>query len=307
MAKLKERYTVSIEGQQVDVTHPTKLIWPHIQKLAYLQYLIEVSPYLLPYLNNRALTTIRYPHGVSGEFFYQKSCPSYAPDFVDTHYSDDINYIVCSSLPTLVWLGNQGAIDLHVPFNTIDSSRPAEIVFDLDPPSREYFHLAIEAALILKEVFDRLKLVSFVKTSGNKGLQLYIPLPDNQFTYDETRSFTSFAAQYVVGLEPRWFTTERMKKKRGNRLYVDYLQHAPGKTIIAPYSLRGNDEALAATPLFWDEVTRELRPEEFPMEVIMDRLKKKGCPFENYTASKTQQNFTDVLNQLKETIAPRLN
>lgn len=298
MEKQKERYTVMIEGQGVDVTHPDKQIWPHIQKLAYLQYLIEISPHLLPFLENRALTTIRYPHGVTGESFYQKSCPSYAPDFVETYLMDDINYIVCSSLPTLVWLGNQGAIDLHVPFNTIDSSMPSEIVFDLDPPSRDDFNLAIEAALILKEVFDRLKLISFIKTSGNKGLQLYIPLPEDQFTYDETRAFTSFAAQYVTSLEPRWFTTERMKKKRGNRLYVDYLQHAAGKTIIAPYSLRGNNEALVATPLFWDEVTRDLRPEEFPMESILQRIKERGCPFASYEKSKQEQNFASVLGQL---------
>lgn len=305
MGKLKDRHTITIDGQGVDITHPTKLLWPkkNITKLVYLQYLIEISPYLLPFLENRLLTVIRYPDGVGKESFYQKSCPEYAPEYIHTHMSDNINYIVCSELPSLLWLGNQGAIDFHTPFNSIDSTMPREIVFDLDPPSRKEFGLAVEAALIMKEVFERLKLHSFIKTSGNKGLQIYIPLPVNVFSYEETRLFTKFVAQYLTQIEPRWFTTERMKKNRENRLYVDYLQHAAGKTIIAPYSLRGNEEALVAAPIFWSEVSRDLSPSFFPMEAMLERIQKKGCPFQNYERSRDQQNFKALLTQLKKNMA----
>ncbi len=307
MAKLKERHTITIENQQLDITNPSKVLWKkkNIVKLEYLQYLIEVSPYLLPFLQQRHLTVLRYPNGIDEEYFYQKSCPSYAPNFISTDLLEDINYIVCSDLPTLVWLGNQASIDLHTPFNTIYSSKPSEIVFDLDPPSRNEFNLAVEGALIMKEIFDRLDLISFIKTSGNKGLQVYIPLPEDTYTYEETRIFTEFIANFLTNKEPKWFTTERMKKKRDNRLYVDYLQHAAGKTIIAPYSLRGNDEALVATPLFWQEVSSTLSPTQFPMESIIERIKNRGCPFNDFEASKKQQDFSKVMDWLKETL-PKL-
>ncbi len=293
----QERLEVTVGTEQVTITSPLKPVWPdkNIRKQDYLIYLTQASPYLLPFLQNRSLTVIRYPHGVGGESFFQKNCPAYAPDYIKRHKENGIEYIVCDNLETLIWLGNQLAIELHVPFNRIDSHQPSEIVFDLDPPSRESFHLAVEAALIFKDVLDRLKLISFVKTSGNKGLQIYIPLPEKRYTYEETRLFTSFLSDYLVAREPEWFTTERLKKNRGKRLYVDYVQHAEGKTIIAPYSLRANPQALVSTPLYWHEVTRTLLPDDFPMEVIMPRIQANGCPFADFARAKQQQPFADVL------------
>ena len=171
---------------------------------------------------------------------------------------------------------------------------------DLDPPSRDHFHLAIKAAKILKEVFEGLKLITFIKTSGNKGLQIYIPLPENQFSYDQTRQFTEFIADYLVTKEPTYFTTERLKKNRHNKLYVDYLQHAKGKTIVAPYSVRGNDGAFTATPLYWDELADNLSIEAFPLDKTIQRLKEKGCPFQTYFEAKEKQKFEPVLHFLKQ-------
>jgi bifunctional non-homologous end joining protein LigD len=296
----KERAELIIENEKVTITSPSKPLWPDrgIQKLHYLQYLSQIAPHLLPFLEKRLLTVIRYPHGAEGESFYQKNCPDYAPDFVRTHESDGINYIVCSDLPTLIWLGNQLAFEYHIPFHTITSTGPSEIVFDLDPPSRQEFHLAVEAALMIKEVLDKLKLISYVKTSGNKGLQLYIPLPENRYSYEDTRRFTQFIAQFITSKEPNWFTTERMKAKRGNKLYVDYIQHAEGKTIISPYSVRGNKEALVATPLYWKEVTLDLRPEHFPLDQAIERIEKMGCPFASFFDDKKKQSFEPVLEWL---------
>lgn len=301
-SRVKERSELHINGHAVDITHPDKPLWPDkgIEKIHYLQYLRDMSDYILPFLRERELTVIRYPHGAGGERFFQKNCPDYAPDFVRTHRSHDIDYIVCSDLATLMWLGNQLAFELHVPFQTIHSTGPSEIVFDLDPPSREEFHLAIEAAFIIKEILDRLNLTSFVKTSGNKGLQVYIPLPENAFSYDDTRKFTQFVADFLTEKEPKWFTTERLKKNRDRRLYVDYLQHAEGKTIVAPYSVRGNEEALVATPLEWREVTRNLRPQQFPIDVIVNRVKQKGDPFGEFWQAKRNQPFEPVLRWLAE-------
>ncbi|MFS0861777.1 DNA ligase D [Fredinandcohnia sp. 179-A 10B2 NHS] len=288
--------------KEIEITHPDKPLWKDkpITKLDYIQYLVEVSPYMLPFLKDRLLTVIRYPHGMYGESFYQKNCPDYAPDFIKTSMNEGINYIVCNDIKTLTWLGNQLSFEFHIPFQTIYSKGPSEIVFDLDPPSRDAFPLAIKAATILKEVFDGLKLKTFVKTSGNKGIQIYIPLPENTFTYDQTRQFTEFIANYLITREPDYFTIERMKKNRGNRLYVDYIQHAEGKTIVSPYSVRGNEGAYVATPLYWEEVNENLSIENFPLETIVERINKNGCPFAAYFSAKDEQPFEPVLEFLNQ-------
>ncbi|MFZ3589586.1 DNA ligase D [Bacillus sp. DJP31] len=286
----------------VTITHPDKPLWPKrkIDKQSYLYYLQGVAAYLLPFLENRLLTVIRYPHGMLGEAFYQKNCPEYAPDFVQTSMSEGINYVICNNLETLVWLGNQLSFEFHIPFQTIQSMGPSEIVFDLDPPGRDYFPLATKAALMMKEVFDGLKLQTFVKTSGNKGLQIYIPLPENTFSYDETKIFTEFMAHYLITKDPESFTIERLKKNRGNKLYVDYIQHAEGKTIISPYSTRGNADALVATPLYWEEVTEKLSPEQFPQDIIMNRIKQVGNPFQHYFEAKKNQPFQEIVDFLAQ-------
>lgn len=287
--------------QDLEITHPDKPLWKDhdIKKADYIFYLREVSPYMLPFLENRLLTVIRYPHGMFGEAFYQKNCPDYAPDFVKTHLDEGIDYIICNNLKTLIWLGNQLAIEFHIPFQTIKSQGPSEIVFDLDPPSKDEFHLAIKAALLIKEVLDQLNLIGFIKTSGNKGLQIYLPLPENVFTFDDTRLFTSFIADYLISQDPDSFTIERLKKNRGNRLYVDYVQHSEGKTIVAPYSMRGNEHGGVATPLYWEEVNEKLNPITFTMENALSRLRKHGDPFKNYFQTKDIQPFAPVLDVLK--------
>ncbi|MEH7181142.1 DNA ligase D [Neobacillus vireti] len=287
--------------EDLDITHPDKPLWKNrdIQKADFILYLREISPYMLPFLENRILTVIRYPHGMFGEPFYQKNCPDYAPDFVNTFQSEGIDYIVCNNLKTLIWLGNQLAIEYHIPFQTIQSKGASEIVFDLDPPSKDAFQMAVKAALLIKEVLDQLNLIGFIKTSGNKGLQIYLPLPEDTFSFDDTRLFTSFIADYLISKDPDSFTIERMKKNRGNRLYVDYVQHSEGKTIVAPYSMRGNDHAGVATPLYWEEVDEKLNPIDFTMENALNRIRKQGDPFKNYFQTKSIQNFVPVLDVLK--------
>ncbi|WP_436372417.1 DNA ligase D [Cytobacillus sp. BC1816] len=287
---------------EIEITHPDKPLWetPAIQKIDYIHFLREIAPYMLPFLKNRLLTVIRYPHGIFAEPFYQKNCPDYAPDFVETETSEGINYIICNNLQTLLWLGNQLAFEFHIPFKTIYSNGPSEIVFDLDPPSRDAFHLAIKAALLIKEVLDQLKLISFVKTSGNKGLQIYIPLQENTYSFDDTRLFTEFIAQYLITNDPESFTIERFKKNRGGRLYVDYIQHAEGKTIIAPYSARGNKAATVAAPLFWEEVNEKLTMERFQITNLIKRVNSDGDPFSSYFRTKEIQPFSPVLDFLKQ-------
>jgi bifunctional non-homologous end joining protein LigD len=290
--------------ETIKITHPEKPIWPRnsIQKDDYLFYLQNISPYILPFLRDRLLTVIRFPHGVIGESFYQKNSPDYVPDFITTEQVDENRYIVCNDVESLLWLGNQLALEFHIPFQTIKTSKPTEIVFDLDPPSVNEFSLAIEAALRMKAIFDQFELRSFVKTSGGKGLQVYIPLPLNTFSYEDTRVFTKFVCRFLCEQEPQWFTTERLKKNRHNKLYLDYVQHHAGKTIIAPYSPRGNEQGLIATPLNWDEVTDTLRPDLFSIPTVLERINKQSNPFRDFRQIIEEQKFADVLSQLKELV-----
>jgi len=287
--------------ETVSITHPDKPVWPAIgmNKDNYLHYLQMISPYILPFLHNRPLTLIRFPHGAPGESFYQKSSPEKIPEFVSTGWMDEINYLVCNNLETLLWLGNQLALEFHIPFQTLQTIHPTEIVFDLDPPSVEYFSLAMKGALDLKEIIDFFKLQSFVKTSGGKGLQLYIPLPENVFSYDEVRIFTEFVCKFLCEQKPDLYTIERLKKNRHQKLYLDYIQHAEGKTIIAPYSTRGNEKGLVATPLYWEEVQPQLTPDLFTIPVVLERMKKVGNPFKHFRQIGENQDFQSVLDHLK--------
>jgi bifunctional non-homologous end joining protein LigD len=226
----------------VAFTNLEKPIFPKksLDKSDYLAYLMQVSNAFLPFLEDRALTVIRYPHGVTGESFFQKNKPGYTPGFIQTVSLDSHDYILCQNDSSLLWLGNQLALEFHVPFQTIDTTCPVEIVFDLDPPTSDDFKLAIECAIELNRFLLSLGITSFPKLSGNKGIQLYIPISKDTFSYEDTRKFTAFVADYCVASFPHLFTTERLIKNRKNKLYLDYLQHAKGKTIIAPYSPRGN-------------------------------------------------------------------
>jgi bifunctional non-homologous end joining protein LigD len=279
---------------KVEYTNTEKVFWPAdgYTKGDLLVYIREISPYMLPYLKNRALTVIRAPDGVDNEYFYQKHLPDYAPAFMEFAESADGKLMLADNLDAVMWLANHGTVEFHIPFQTINSSHPTEIVFDLDPPDRSKFHLAVRASLIIRELLDDLALDSFVKLSGNKGLQVHIPIPQGSMDYEETGLFTKAIAYTVEAAEPELFTTERMKTKRHGRLYIDYVQHGKDKTLIAPYSPRKTKEATVAAPLFWQEVGDELRPEPFTIKHVIDRVHIFGCPFANYMSAGEKQDIT---------------
>ncbi|WP_180316653.1 DNA ligase D [Shouchella shacheensis] len=282
----------------VKVTSLDKPLWEGIDKQTYLHYLQAVAPYMLPFLKERALTVIRYPHGaVGGERFYQKNCPDYAPSYVETVRLEGIDYIVCSDPRTLTWLGNQLALELHIPFQEAKDTKPSELVFDLDPPTEASFELAIEAASLLRETLQHFSLPSFVKTTGGKGLQLHVPLKRNAFSYEETHTFMAFVARFLCEQSSAHFTTERLKKKRGSRLYVDYLQHGHGKTVIAPYSMR--ESGYVATPISWEELSSGIRPEDFPLSAVLERIRKTFDPFFYYEEARANETFAHALERMK--------
>ncbi len=270
--------------EQVSITNPEKIIWndQSVTKEMYMDYLLAAADVMLPFLKNRHLTVKRYPEGVGSQGFYQKATPDYAPDFVKTDLNHEINYTVCNNIETLLWLGNQAAIEFHIPFNTIKKKSPAEIVFDLDPPNLGDLRLAVKAALEMKKILDQFQLTTFVKLSGRKGIQIHIPLNGSAISYTKTRIFTEFIALYLINRFPDHFTIERLKKNRGNRLYIDYIQHDKDKTIICPYSPRETECPCIAAPLFWDEVKSDLKTEHYSMKNVRERLVHGINPFENY-------------------------
>jgi bifunctional non-homologous end joining protein LigD len=287
---------------EIEITHPEKPLWKKIEinKKDYISYLKQIYPYIAPFLANRTLTVIRYPHGIFGEPFYQKNCPDYAPEFVDTYHQDGIQYIVCNHFETFLWLGNQLAIEFHIPFHTIDKNNPTEIVIDLDPPSKQEFSWAVEAANYIKEEFvDKLGLKSFLKVSGNRGLQIYFPVSGNHITWEDAHLFTQFIAKFLIAKNEAHFTIERMKKKRGHRLYVDYIQHAEGKTIIAPFSVRGNENAGVAAPIDWEELSQISDPDSISIFNMVERLRTKGNPFANFFQVNNDEALLQIIQFLK--------
>ncbi|MGP4076813.1 DNA ligase D [Halobacillus sp. K22] len=294
----KLKWDLSLFPEEVEATNLRKELWSGLSKVDYLVYMRMVSPYLLPFLQDKKMTLIRYPDGINEESFYQKHFPDHAPDYLSSFEEAGERYILCQNLSSLMWIANQGALELHLPFQKAGASFPDEIIIDLDPPDRNHFHLAVAAASLLKPLMDKLQIKSFIKTSGNKGMQVHIPIPEGSLSYEETRKLTETFAQLLVKQEPDLFTIERLKKKRGDRLYIDFLQHAEGKTIIAPYSARSTKEATVAAPVYWEEVNEELDPRLFTITNIVDRLERVGCPFFDYKKARNEQ----PIDHLKELI-----
>lgn len=268
--------SIVIEGQEILVSNPNKLLWPEvgITKLLYLQKLTELSPYLLPYCSNRLLTTIRYPGGIHGAFFYQKNAPEPLPAYVHTTHHEEIHYIVLNNLPTLLWLGNLAAIEFHPSLHYIGEELPCEWMIDLDPSLEEEPRM-MEAASFVGEVLDSLGISSVPKTSGATGVQIIVPI-SHGITFDELRLIGHFVARYVTEKRPDLFTIERMKKDREGKIYFDYLQHYAGKTLAAPYTPRARLAASVSTPLLWEEVRKNPSPADYHLLNIGERLASFG-------------------------------
>lgn len=286
---------------EVGISNTDKIFWPKHQlaKGDLLIYIRDISPFMLPYLYQRALTVIRCPDGVEEGCFFQKNLPDYAPKYIDFIADKEKRIQLCNHLDALIWYANHSALEYHIPFQTIGEADPTEIVFDLDPPSQKSFHLALKAARIIKQLLDHIELKAFVKTSGNKGLQIHIPFKRNTVTYEESAVFTETIARTVVSTAPELFTIERFKKHRGNKLYIDYVQHGENRTIIAPYSPRKSENATVATPLYWEEVRSSLVPTQFTIRNVVERVHTVGCPWLGHFEKARNQKLTKLIELVR--------
>ncbi|KKC48696.1 DNA polymerase [Paenibacillus sp. D9] len=289
--RIMSRSMLEVEGNRIEITHPDKMLWPApgIRKADYLQKLVQLAPYLLRYCSGRRLTAIRFPDGVGGKSFYQKNAPEPTPEFVAIAEVDGVRYINLNSLSTLLWLGNLGVLEFHPSFDKIGDGMPGEWVLDIDP-SEETRPRLMEAGSLIGEALDGMGIAAVPKTSGATGIQIVTPLA-KPYTFGQLRSLGSFLGHYLSDKYPRLFTVERSIRARRGRIYIDYVQHAAGKSLSAPYTPRGRAVATVSTPLTWDEVRGEADPQAFTLLTIGDRLQRMG----DLLAAAEPQNLDAVL------------
>lgn len=278
---MKESY-VAVNGHEVKLTNLDKLIWPEgLTKAHLVKYYREIAPYILPYLYNRPLVMKRYPDGVVGESFYQKECPEYAPDWIIRypveHSEKVVNYIICNDIATLVWLANQGCLEMHPWLSRIENIECPDIaVMDLDPSEGASFNDVLKIALLVKEALDQFNLQSYPKTSGATGLHIFVPIKP-VYAYQTVTKAMQYVAELIVKINPEQATVERKVVQRQGKVYLDYLQNGRGKTMAFPYSLRPLPGAPVSTPLYWEEAeSMNIAPDAFSIYNIISRIEEIG-------------------------------
>jgi bifunctional non-homologous end joining protein LigD len=247
-----------------------------------IDYYTRVAPALLPHLRGRPLTLKRYPNGVEGEFFYEKNCPSHRPDWVPTREIGGIEYCVCGDLPTLVWMANLADLELHPSLSLAEAiERPTVMAFDLDPGEPAGIMECREVALLLRDTLGRIGLECFPKTSGSKGLQVYVPLNVDGMTYDESKPLSQALARHLEAEHPKLIVSTQKKELRRGKVLIDWSQNDEHKTTVAVYSLRARERPTVSTPLGWDELEAAGEPGElaFTSDEVLERVEQRGDLF----------------------------
>jgi bifunctional non-homologous end joining protein LigD len=279
-----------VDGREIRLSNLDKVLYPRagFTKRDVIEYYSDVAPVLLPHLAGRPLTLKRYPNGVEGAYFYEKQAPSHRPDWVRTvpvrTGSKTIDFVVVEDRATLVWLANLADLELHTSLSLAEAiERPTMMAFDLDPGEPATIIECCEVALLLNGMFEGLGLRSFPKTSGSKGMQVYVPL-NTAVTYDDTKSFAKAVAELLEREEPGLVVSRQTKRLRKGKVLVDWSQNDEHKTTVSVYSLRARERPTVSTPLTWDEV-RAARDSGDPADLVfeapalLDRVAERGDLF----------------------------
>lgn len=281
-----------VEGKKLSVSNLDKVLYPKVgfTKGQVIDYYIRIAPVLLPHLEDRPLTMKRYPNGVDKEFFYEKNCPSHRPKWVKTAkvWSEGNNrmmdYCLAQDLPTLVWAANLADLELHTSLaRKKDVAKPTMMVFDLDPGAPADIVQCCQVGLWLRDLLGKIKLKSWAKTSGSKGLQVYVPL-NTPVTFDQTKDLSRALAQLLEGEHGNLVTSNMSKSVRKGKVFVDWSQNDEHKTTISVYSLRAKEEPTVSTPVTWDEVETCVKKKKadllkFRCEKTLQRVDKHGDLF----------------------------
>ena len=293
---------VRADGKDVNLTNLDKPFWPElgITKADLIQYYADVAPVLLPHLHDRAMVMKRYPHGAAGEFFFMKRAPSPRPDWIATcrinHDSGNvIDFPMINDLPSLLWVINLGCIDLNQWYAACDDvNRPDYLHFDLDPGSATWEQV-LESARIVHEALDTLEMPAVAKTTGSKGIHMFVPIVRGPLQ-KAVWTFAKALAQELAGRHPALMTSEyRVAKRPAGRVLVDYNQNAWGRTLASVYSVRPHPKACVSTPVTWKEIDAGVRIEDFRLDNVRARFKKTGDLFKPLLAKKGRVDLAKYL------------
>jgi bifunctional non-homologous end joining protein LigD len=288
---------VEVDGKQLKLSNLDKVFYPEtgFTKGQVIDYYTRVAPALLPHLQGRPLTMKRYPNGVNGKFFYEKECPKHRPDWVRTKSIEargstkdrtHVNFCIVDDLATLVWVANLADLEMHTSLSRADDmDHPTAVAFDLDPGPGTTIVECSQIALWLRELFADLKLEGYPKTSGSKGLQVYVPLNRGEATYADTKPFALAVAQLLEQQHPELIVSKMKKELRKNKVLVDWSQNDRHKTTVCVYSLRGMPLPSVSTPVTWDEVEKAVKKKDpkllfFEAPEVLKRVEKQGDLFE---------------------------
>jgi bifunctional non-homologous end joining protein LigD len=285
-------FEATVDGRKLRITNIDKVLYPKpgFTKGQVIDYYARIAPVLLPHLRGRPLTLKRYPNGVEGEFFYEKQCPSHRPDWVETasiwsrHNKHNIDFCLANDLPTLVWAANLADLELHTSLSmAAEITRPTMMVFDLDPGEPADIVDCCRVGVWVRDLFEGLGLRSFPKTSGSKGLQVYVPL-NVETSYDETKPFSRAVAELLEKQHPDHVVSRMTKSLRPGKVLVDWSQNDEHKTTVNVYSLRAKERPTVSTPVTWEEVEECLRKEDadvltFPSDQVLARVDELGDLF----------------------------
>jgi bifunctional non-homologous end joining protein LigD len=282
---------VSIEGRELTLTNGEKVLYPAtgFTKDQLIGYYSAIAPVLLGHLAGRALTVTRWPDGVQGKSFFQKHSPAHRPEWVQTvtlpAHNKKIDYTLADDLPTLVWLANLAAIELHVPMAlAAQPDVPTALVFDLDPGAPATVLECCRVALQLQGIFENLGMQSFVKTSGSKGLQVYVPLNNARSSFQQTKTFAKTLAELLESEQPELVVSRMSRAQRPGKVLIDWSQNDRNKTTVCVYSLRAGERPTVSTPLEWAEVREALDAGEgarlvFEAGEVLTRVRERGDLF----------------------------
>lgn len=283
---------VDVDGHRVGLTHLDKVLYPEsgYTKAQMLDYYSRISEVMLPHIRDRAVTLKRFPHGATGEFWFEKNCPQYRPSWMKTvtrhsESSDrDVNYCVVNDLASLIWLANQSTIEFHVPMALRRSmERPRAIVFDLDPGPGMTTVDCAEVALALRERLADDELESWVKSSGSKGIHLFVPLNRPRMTFERTKDYAHEVAQELAA-ERDDVTAHMRKSSRNERVFIDWSQNSTHKTTVCVYSLRGGEQPNVSAPLAWSELSAAVAKDDpaallHSADDVIERVSEDGDLF----------------------------
>jgi len=288
----KNEVAVEVGGRQLTLSNLDKVLYPEagFTKGQVIDYYTRIAPVLVPHLRGRPLTLKRYPNGVASQFFYEKNCPKHRPPWVATtpvyagRKNELMDYCVADDLPILVWMANLAALELHPSLSQApEIQRPTMMVFDLDPGPPAALLECCTVGLLLKGLLDGLGLQSIPKTSGSKGLQIYVPL-NVDVTYDDTKPFAHALARLLEAEHPSQVLSLMKKELRTGKVFIDWSQNDEHKTTIAIYSLRARSRPTVSTPLTWDEVAGAADRGDadalvFEAPAVLDRVAEHGDLF----------------------------